>query len=164
MKMVLKPFWRRTRPDNSQKKFRNPYTVAGYVVDQWRRMAYGGVALGVAGLGLAGGAWGYAIYKEMPQPPHYTIVDPKSGHIRTYSGDLDPVAQDEVYGAVLRNAVRELREIPGKESDAKKRMERAVLFFADRGGIKLRKRLDDIEWSKPIIRRGPGSFSSHYYR
>lgn len=140
------------KPDHKQKEVKPQISVASYVVDQWRMMAYAGVAIGVIGMvgGLAAGAWAFA-KERMPSYTITPIIQPDGWQIETYVDGSDKALNERVVCSVLQHTIVMLRTVaPGKASSLKI----ATNVFADHAAIRARQELEDLKWYDPLLAQG----------
>lgn len=150
--MARGPFFPWLKPDHKQKLVKPSVSVASYIVDQWRKLAYVGVAFGVAGLTFGGlaGAWAFA--KE--RMPSYTItplIQPNGWTVKTYITDGNEPLDDRIVCSVLMQTIMNLRSVSGSASALKSTLEMATNSFADQSAIRLRRELSAADWYKPLI-------------
>lgn len=145
------PFQKKLRPDHRQKPSRPHVSVASYVVDQWRRLAYAGVAFGAVGMAgaLAAGAW--AMAKERMPVPVYTPIIEGGRLVETYVDRGDEALDERIACAVLRETVTRLRTVTAPKSVLKEKLEVATNAFADKAAIRLRRELDAQDWYAPLV-------------
>jgi type IV secretory pathway TrbF-like protein len=152
--MSIKPFWKVRKPDQRQKPFKNPLTVAGYVVDQWRKAAYisGTVAIfSMAGVGVA---WGYALYKErMPTPIVTPMLNEHGRLVTLYTTNVDTALDDRIVAGVLRLVIDDLRTL-STEPDALSRLSQVEAFFIDDASTHLSRFLKTVDFGKPLLTKG----------
>ena len=153
--MAKGKFFSWLKPDNKQKQIKPAVSVASYVVDQWRKMAYVGVGFGVVGIVgmLSAGAW--AFQKE--RMPHYTItpiIQPDGWMVKTYTDNSDEPLDERIVCSVLKTTFFMLRTVSGTPSGTKANLEVATKNFADKASIRARRDLDDQKWYKPLLDRG----------
>lgn len=139
------------KPDRRQKQTKPQVSVASYVVDQWRRMAYAGIAFGCVGMAGALAAGAYAFAKEsLPDVVLAGIVE--GGRlVETYVDDGTEPLDDRVACAVLRETVVKLRAVSGPAAAVKAQLEVAANNFADRAAVRARRELDAQGWYAPLI-------------
>ncbi len=151
--MSAKPFWKWLKPDNKQKAYRNPLQVGGFVVDQWRKMAYVGVFIGFCGTAAGAAGWGYGLYKEQLPTPILTPMVNAYGRLATlYTTNVDDALDENIVGAVLRVVIDDLRTLT-TEPDARKRLEHVGLFFVDDASRNLTRFLKQVDFGKPLLDR-----------
>jgi type IV secretory pathway TrbF-like protein len=142
------------KPDRKQKLVKPQISVASYVVDQWRRMAIAGVAIGFVGMagGLVAGAW--AFQKE--RMPSYTItpiIQPNGWMVETYTDDSDKPLNERIACSVLQTTIYMLRTVAGSPSGTKSNLEIATNNFADHAAIRARRELDAQDWYAPLFQQ-----------
>lgn len=145
------PFAKRIKPDHRQKASRPQVSVASYVVDQWRKLAYAGVAFGAVGMVgmLAAGAW--AMSKERIPAPNYTPMIEGGRLVKTYIDRHDEALDERISCAVLRETVTRLRTVTAPKSVLKEKLGIATNTFADKAAIRLRRELDAQDWYAPLL-------------
>jgi type IV secretory pathway TrbF-like protein len=149
------------KPDHKQTLVKPPVSVASIVVDQWRRMAIGGLAFGaVSMVGMvAAGAW--AFQKE--RMPSYTItpiIQPDGWMVETYTDRSDKPLNERIVCGVLRHTIVLLRTVaPGKKS----MLQVATDVFTGDAAKRVGRELKALDWYQPMLaqRRTREVMSAH---
>ena len=142
------------KPDHKQKLVKPQVSVASYVVDQWRRMAIAGVAVGVIGVtgGLAAGAYAFA-KERMPSYTITPIIQPNGWMVETYMSGSDEPLNERITCSVLQTTIYMLRTVAGSPAGTKSNLEIATKNFADHAAIRARRELDAQDWYKPLLQQ-----------
>lgn len=153
--MAKGQFFQWLKPDNKQVQVKPHVSVASYVVDQWRKLAYAGVAFGCIGMagGLSAGAWAFA-KERMPSYTITPIIQPNGWMVETYIDNSDEPLNERIMCSVLQTTIYMLRTVAGSPAGTKSNLEIATKNFADKAAIRARRELDAQQWYKPLLDRG----------
>jgi type IV secretory pathway TrbF-like protein len=148
------PFWKILRPD-APKPRPHPFTVSGYVVDQWRRAAYGGYVIGALGLALGGAGlwWGMAKEKAPPYAVMNTI-DRTGQLVASYAVPDTGDIPEEIVKAKLCDIVWHMRTLTPDEPVQAGLLDRVNVYFGGQAAIMMRAFLKDRDFFKPMIQQG----------
>ena len=152
--MAKGQFFKWLKPDNRQKLVKPHVSVASYVVDQWRRMAYAGIAFGFVGMsgGLAAGAWAFS-KERMPSYTITPIIQPSGWMVDTYVNGSDEPLNERIACSVLQTTIYLLRSVPGDKASVKSNLDIATKNFADHAAVRARRELDAQDWYAPLLQR-----------
>lgn len=152
--MATKKFFPWLKPDHKQKLVKPHVSVASYVVDQWRKMAYAGIAYGTIGLAVGVGAVGWAFAKErMPSYQITPIIQPNGWMVETYVNGSDEPLNERIACSVLQTTVYLLRTVAGNKAGVKSNLDIATKNFADNAAVRARRELEAQDWYAPLLQR-----------
>src|SRR4051812_39175432 len=146
-------FWKYLRP-RTKNRPRGPFTVAGYVVDQWRRLAYGGVAVGLAGAAFGGVAvwWGLHV-QRMPPTVSASFIDHNGMMVQTYFSDGGDALDERIVGGVLKNLIWHQRTLTPDEPLMYDMLQQTTMYFKGAGAQTMRDFLRAQDFFKPLIEK-----------
>lgn len=152
--MATKQFFPWLKPDRKQKLVKPQVSVASYVVDQWRRLAYTGVAYGTIGLavGLASGVYAFA-KERMPSYTITPIIQPNGWMVDTYVNGSDEPMNERIGCSVIQTTFFMLRTVGGSKQSVKSSLDIATKNFADTAAVRARRELEAQDWYAPLLQR-----------
>lgn len=152
--MAKGQFFKWRKPDHKQIAVKPHVSVASYVVDQWRRMAYAGVVYGTIGLVFGAACGAYAFSKE--RMPSYTItpiIQPNGWMVDTYVNGSDEPMNERIACSVIQTTFYMLRTVAGNKAGVKSNLDIATKNFADSAAVRARRELEAQEWYAPLLQR-----------
>jgi type IV secretory pathway TrbF-like protein len=145
------PFWRVLRPDDPRGRPK-PFTVSGYILHSWQRLAAGGILIGVLGAGFGGWGLYWGMQKEKAPPEVLVSLIDRTGQlVNSYFISDDAEVDEALVNAELASLIWHLRTLTPDQPVMADMLDQTKLFFRGTAAAKMRKFLKDADWFKPLI-------------
>ena len=132
------PFWRVLRPDDPRGRPK-PFTVSGYILQSWQRLAAGGILVGVLGAGFGGWGLYWGMQKEKAPPEVLVSLIDRTGQlVNTYFISDDVEVDEALVNAELASLIWHLRTLTPDQPVMADMLDQTKLFFRGTAAAKMR--------------------------